>query len=396
MKEPRIWRLLLMTLGLIAVIAPIAAATVTITPDTIQEGTPITVSVENLADESTFMIRVEASIPLDDSGKFSLSTNNLQMPFALKSGTTAIRAENVEAANFSARMGGRAVTIFGDAEDGVVTINQPGDIPQGLISYITLEGSGAAGAEAVTASMDLSGKKVGATDADVTFTVTGFNGGSVNVKIYVDGSLVATVPATTPTTTTTSSGSSSSGGATTTTTAAGETETISSLDGMATLTFESDALEGASADDITIMVSNRAVPLEWTAVAGPFAILPSDVTFNPSADFSITMTEEQADSTVPYTILGYIDGSWKALQSRIDDDTITTTITAAGEYALVMPREEATASTTAATTTPVETTTTTTAETTGAPTTTPAASPLPLLCVIGGLAVAGLLYRKRP
>jgi len=53
MKEPRIWRLLLMTLGLIAVIAPIAAATVTISPDTIQEGTPITVSVENLADNST-------------------------------------------------------------------------------------------------------------------------------------------------------------------------------------------------------------------------------------------------------------------------------------------------------------------------------------------------------
>jgi len=393
MKEPRIWRLLLMTLGLIAVIAPIAAATVTISPDTIQEGTPITVSVENLADNSTFMIRVEASIPLDDSGKFSLSTNNLQMPFALNSGTTAIRAENVEAANFSARMGGRAVTIFGDAEDGVVTLNQPGDIPQGLISYITLEGSGAAGAEAVTASMDLSGKKVGATDADVTFTVTGFNGGTVNVKIYVDGSLVATVPATTPTTTTSSSGGSSSGGATTT--AAEEPETVLSLDGMATLTFESDALEGASVDDITIMVSNRAVPLEWTALSGPFAILPSDANFNPSADFSITMTEEQADSTVPYTILGYIDGSWKALQSRIDDDTITTTITAAGEYALVMPREEATTVTTAAITTPGETTTYATTETTGAPPTTPAASPVPLLCALGGIAAAGLLYRKR-
>jgi len=77
------------------------------------------------------------------------------------------------------------------------------------------------------------------------------------------------------------------------------------------------------------------------------------------------------------------------------DDTITTTITAAGEYALVMPREEATTVTTAAITTPGETTTYATTETTGAPPTTPAASPVPLLCALGGIAAAGLLYRKR-
>lgn len=392
MKEPLFGRLLLMALGLIIMIAPIAAATVTISPDTIQENTPITVSVKNLADNSTFMIRVEASIPLDADGKFSLSTNNLQMPFALNDGAVSIRAEDVEKANFSARMGGRAVTIFGDSEDGVVTINQPGDIPEGLISYITLDGTGAAGADTVTATVDLSGKKVGASDADITFTVTGFNGGSVNVKIYVDGSLAATIPVTTPTTTTSSSGGDDTA---TTTTAAPETETISSLDGMATLTFESDALEGASADDLTIMVSNRAVPEEWTAVAGPFAILPSDATFSPAADFSIEMTEEQAESTAPYTILGYIDGSWTALQSQIDDDTITTSITEAGEYALVTPYEETTVVTTPATTAPVETTTVIPATTTGVPTTTtPAASPLPLTCALGALAVAGLLYRK--
>jgi len=395
MKEPRIGRLLAVILGLIAVVAPIAAATVTIAPDTIQEGTPITVSVKGLPDESTFMIRVEASIPLDSSGKYSLSTNNLQMPFALTGGQIDIRAENVKTANFSARMGGRAVTIFGDAENGIVTINQPGDIPQGLITYITLEGSGADGAGAVTSSMDLSGKKVGATDADVTFTVNGFGSGNVNVKVYVDGSLVATVPASTPTTTTVPGGPSS-GGETTTTPAADETLTVSSLDDLAVLTFERGALSGAGADDLTGMVSNRAVPEGWTALAGPFAILPSDATFNPSADFSITMTADEKDTSVPYTILGYTGGTWKPLQSRIDGDTISTSISAAGEYALVMPREETTtAVTTGATTAPTGTATATETNA-AAPATTPVATPLSLLCALGGVAAAGLLYRKLP
>jgi hypothetical protein len=396
MKEPRIGRLLAVILGLIAVVAPIAAATVTIAPDTIQEGTPVTVSVKNLQDNSTFMIRVEASVPLDGDGKYSLSTNNLQIPFALNGGKIDIRAENVKTANFSARMGGRAVTIFGDAENGIVTINQPGDIPQGLITYITLEGSGADGAGAVTSSMDLSGKKVGATDADVTFTVNGFGSGSVNVKVYVDGSLVATVPASTPTTTTVPGGSSS-GGETTTTPAADETLTVSSLDDLAVLTFERGALSGAGADDLTVMVSNRAVPEGWTALAGPFAILPSGATFNPSADFSITMTADEKDTSVPYTILGYTGGTWKPLQSRIDGDTISTSIAAAGEYALVMPREETTtAVTTGATTAPTGTTTTVAAAETTAPATTPVATPLSLLCALGGVAAAGLLYRKLP
>ncbi|MDK2974032.1 MAG: hypothetical protein PWP08_403 [Methanofollis sp.] len=394
MTQPRIGRLLIVILGLIAVITPISAATVAISPGTIQENTPITISVKDLPDNSTFMIRIEASIPLDDSGRFSLSTNDLQMPFALNSGMIDIRAENVKTANFSAKMSNKFVTVFGEGQDGVVTIKQPGNIPQGLISYTTLEGSGTDGAASIDTSMDLSGKKIGATDADVTFTVNGFNGGSVNVKIYVDGSLLATIPATTTTTIPSSGGD----GDTTTTVAAGEPVTVSSLDGTAVLTFESDALSGASADDITIMVSNRAVPEEWTAVSGPFAILPSDTTFDPSADLSIGMTEDEINSTATYTILGYTGGSWKALQSRIDDGTISTTIAAAGEYALVMSRAETTVATTTTTTTArVETTAPAVMETTtGAPATTPTESPLPLWCVLGGIAAAGLLYRKRP
>jgi len=145
-----------------------------------------------------------------------------------------------------------------------------------------------------------------------------------------------------------------------------------------------------------VMVSNRAVPEGWTALAGPFAILPSDATFNPSADFSITMTADEKDTSVPYTILGYTGGTWKPLQSRIDGDTITTSITAAGEYAQVMPREETTtAVTTGATTAPTGTTTATETNA-AAPATTPVATPLSLLCALGGVAAAGLLYRKLP
>jgi hypothetical protein len=109
------------------------------------------------------------------------------------------------------------------------------------------------------------------------------------------------------------------------------------------------------------------------------------------------MTADETDTSVPYTILGYTGGTWKALQSRIDGDTITASITAAGEYALVMPREETTtAVTTGATTAPVGTTATATVAETAEPATTPAATPLSLLCALGGVAAAGLLYRKRP
>ncbi|TAJ45309.1 hypothetical protein [Methanofollis fontis] len=391
MVQPSTPRLLAVIIGLILLIAPLSAATVTMSPSTITEDTPITITVHDLADNSTFMIRVSASIPLDGDGRFQLSTNNLQMPFALDDGRVSIHAENVKAANLTARMGGRAITIFGDGENGVVDMNQMGDIPQGLISYITLEGVGLAASTPVVASVDLSGKKIGPDDSVVTFSVNGFTGGSADVKVYVDGVLVPTTP-------TTTAPSSSGGGGddpVTTTEPEPESVTVTSPDSGCALSFESGALEGAESGDLSIWVSNRAVPEGWTAVKGPYAILPDGVTFNPSATISISMDGVGDDTSTAYTLLAWNGQAWNPLQSRIEGDVISAEIDEGGEFALATPPVVVTtapaAGEPAETVTIIETTAAPTAE----PTTTPAQSPLPLICTLGALGAAAAIIVGR-
>ncbi|QYZ79573.1 hypothetical protein E2N92_09090 [Methanofollis formosanus] len=399
MEQPSTPGLLTVIIGLLILIAPLSAATVTITPDPINENDPITISITDLADDSTFMIQIEAAVPLDADGKFSLSTNNLQIPFALKDGRIAIHAENVNTTNLNARMGGRAVTIYGEGEDGVVNIKENTDIPQGLIQYLTLNGEGIAGAEAVTTSMDLSGKKTGPENSEMTFTVTGLNGGTVGVKIYVDGVLVPTTePTTEPTTkpTTSSPGSSSNWEDSTATPTSTDTKpvTISSSDRGATLTFDERALSGARTGDLAIMVSNRAVPENWQAVAGPYAVLPSSASFEPEATLVLDLDKAGADRTASLTILAFIDGRWKAVPSRIDGSTISTAVSEAGEFAIVTPLSvqvtpAAPAGTTPATTTSVATTAPQTTATT------PTQSPLAIWCALGALAVVLITGMKR-
>lgn len=399
MQKPSIPGLLTVIFGLIILIVPLSAATVTISPEVISENVPTTVSIADLHDNSTFMIRIEASVPLDTNERFSLSTNNLQIPFALKGGQIEIHAENVETANFSVHMGSRTVMLSEDGENGVVNIKQGTDIPEGTINYITLDGKGVAGANTVTTSMDLSGKKVGPDNADVTFTISGLNGGTVDVKVYVDGDLVPTT-STTTTTTTTSTGGSSSGGdsdsTVTTTTTETTTRTVSSLDGDALLTYDEGSLSGAETDDLTIMESNRAVPENWNEITGPYAILPSTATFNPHATITLALNKTGIDKNESLTILAYTDGSWKPLPSRINGSTISADISEAGEFALVTPH--VTVSTTSI---PSETNTlTTTTDTTAAPsqsaaTTAPTQSSLPVWCALGALAVALMTGKMR-
>ncbi|QSZ67613.1 hypothetical protein RJ40_08890 [Methanofollis aquaemaris] len=398
MQLPSTPELLTVIIGLIILIAPLSAATVTISPDPVSENDPITISIRDLPDNSTFMIQIETSIPLDTDGRFSLSTNNFQMPFALDDGRIAIHAENVKTAGLSAKMGGKTVMVYGDGEDGVVDIRQNNDIPQGLIQYITLNGEGTAGADSVTTSMDLSGKKVGPENSDMTFTISGLNGGTANVKIYVDGALVlasepTTVPTTRPTTSSSSSGSSGWDDSTvTTTTTEKKTLTISSLDRSAVLTFDEESLSGARTNDLAIMVSNRAVPENWQAAAGPYAILPSGASFNPGATLTLDLNKAGVDKTASLTILAYIDGRWKPLPSRINGSTISTEISEAGEFAIVTPVLAHTTAAAPAGTTATIVTNPTVSHT--ATTTTPKESPLPVGCAIGALVIA-LITGKR-
>lgn len=394
MEQPSATGLLAVIIGLLILVAPLSAATVTITPDPISENDPITISINDLPDDSTFMIQIEASVPLGADERFSMSTNNLKIPFALQDGQIAIHAENVKSTNLSAQAGKRIVKVGGIGEDGVVNIRENYDIPQGLIDYLTLDGKGTSGAEAVTTSMDLSGKKAGPENTEMTFTVSGLNGGSVGVKIYVDGVLV---PTTEPTTepTTSSPGSSSGREDSTVTTPPTETKpvTVSSSDRGATLTFDENALSGAQADDLAIMVSNRAVPENWQAVAGPYAVLPSGASFEPGANLALDLDRTGVDRTASLTILGYIDGTWKPVPSRINGSTISTEVSEAGEFAIVTPLSVQVTAAAPADTTAATTALPTTASQTTA--TTPGQSPLALWCVLGALALVLTVGMRR-
>jgi hypothetical protein len=404
MQQPSIHGLLTVIFGLIILIAPISATTATITPDPISENAPITVSIKDLPDNSTFMIKIEASVPLDAANRFSMSTNNLQVPFALNGGRIALHAESVKTANLSAQMGGGRAEFYGEGENGIVDIILKQDIPQGLVQYITLDGEGTAGTTRVTTSMDLSGKKVGPENADMTLTVSGLNGGTVGVKIYVNGTLVPTSETTTVPTavpTTSSSGGSSDGGdsgsTVPTTPTTTKIVTVSSLDRGAVLTFDEGALSGARTGDLAIMVSNRAVPEKWEALAGPYAILPSDASFKTKAKITLDLNRTGIDKDESLIILGFSDGTWKPIPSRINGSNISAEISEAGEFAIVTPvsaepETPVPAGTTKAAAGGVTTDTTATPRTATSPA--PTQSPLPIWCALGALAIALIAGRR--
>lgn len=384
-----------------------SAAAITITPDHIESGDTITIDIANLPNGSTFALRMESEISLNGQSDFGFQATNVQIPFSLTNPSVRIYAEPVTLAGVRAQTSGRIVSIefLGDKNN---VVNKPqglDDITGGSIDLLRVYGEANASTETVDMALELSGKKSGPDDAVITFGLEGITNGAARIIILVDGTEIVnkeivvgegitptptatTVPATTTTTAPSSSGSggsSSSGGATTTQEPA-DTVTAASLDGLARLTVDREAVSGADAGSLTLIGTQPAnVPEDWTVLAGTYVISPAAARFSPAATFSVTL-ESGTDAAF---LAKYENGAWTIVPTRSEGSRLAADVTAPGQYAL-MAFATGTTATPDATATPAGTTAPgQDRNQTGTAATTSARSG-PDLVVVGALALAAV------
>ena len=147
---------------------------------------------------------------------------------------------------------------------------------------------------------------------------------------------------------------------------------MTSTDGKASLAGTDTAGAGLLA-----VAAQGTTPAGWTFAGNAYAVTPANRTFDPAVVLSFTLPSAGATAT----IARLENGAWSPVPSKVEGDRITTEVSRAGTYALLVPAEAPT--------------TTTVTTTTAAPvTTTPTAAPLTTLLPVIAFATL-MLERKR-
>jgi hypothetical protein len=373
----------------LALLVPTAtAATITITPASIDPGDTVTVDVQNLPDGAAFSFGIRGEFDVTPGERFAFTAQNLVLPFSLDPGQVSAYSKGTAWTGLSVQMPGRAISLSNDADaNGEFRETQTYNISSGTYDTITLDGRAAPTSGSITAELTMMGTKKGPDNGRITFGIEGVTHGTATVTIYVDGrqELSRTIAIgggiSSPTTTTQGSGSGGTGGLFPTEPTTGPA-TTTSTDGKASLTGTD--LEGAGLLPITVQ---GTAPAGWSLSGNAYAVTPADRTFDPAAVLSFRLPS--ADT--PATLARYENGAWTLVPSKIEGDRITATVSRAGPYALLVPAPSATP---AVTTTAAAGTAMPTAS--AAPvTTTSTAAPVAPLLPVAALAILMLLGWKR-
>jgi len=356
------------------------ATTVSISPDAIESGDTVTVNVNDLPDGAAFSLGIRGEFAATPNSTFAFTARDLTLPFSLTSGEVNAYTKGTNWTRLSAELpDGGSVSMNYTAKNGEVLISQPRNIPSGTLSLVALDGKAAA--TSIIADLTVLGTKQGPADGTISFALDGVERGTATVTVYIDGAEAlsraitigggAPTPTqtTTPTATTTQSsggdgGSSGPGGSSGGSTGPAPTETtgpatVTSADGKASLTGTDVAGAGL-----------QPLPFQGTIIPGSstagnaYAVTPANRTFDPAAVLSFPLPSAGATATIARLENGF----WSPVPSKAEGDRITTAVSRAGSYVLLVPAEVPTLTATATTTTAA---------------TTPAAAPMaPLLPVI--------------
>lgn len=426
--------LALLLLALLVLVPAVSAVQITESPEVVQKGDQITLTITDLPDGASFSLLIGGKFAVSPGERFSFETRNFNMPFALNHGTISATTQGTKSTSFAVQKGDQTVQV-GDAADanGYFTISKDYEISSGVYDYLTLGGRARTDTSVITSSMNLIGTKKGAVNSAITFTIDGIDNGEVYLTALVNGDQVlykkvtvgtgtaTPVPTATtvePTETgtvgpdeTTIPGSDTRTETTATYTAAPWTPETTSA---ALATFSSaDRKVKLTASGIDyaaiLMVSEVNPPADWIMVSDAYKIAPESLVFSTPATLSFTVPATAADYA--YFVAQLKDDQWIVISSSAGTSTIDAEVDRIGTYALMAYKPESTipAKTTAAS---GQATADVTATLKGTPkvasiaqdatqssaATPTKASPLDLMPVLGAIAictVAVLVIRKR-
>lgn len=370
------------TLILLLLLIPAAmAASVTITPTTIDSGDTVTVNVKGLSENATFSLGISAEFDVTEGDVFSFSARDLTLPFALDRGEVSAYTKGTAWTELAANLpdGGSVSLHYTANADGECRISQPRNLPSGTLDAVTLSGEAVAGN--IITQVEISGTKRGPDDGTISFAIEGLESGTATVAVYIDGQealsqkiAIGTEPAPveTETPSTGGNGGSSSGSSSSSpSTTPPAPTTTTSADGRVSLTGAD--IGGASLLSLAV---EGILPPGWTTAGRAYAVTPADRALDAVLSFPAPNTTA--------TIARLENGTWSPVPSKIEGDQITTTITRGGSYAVLVPAGVPTQTVIPATTTAPP-----------AATTTPAATPLPALLPALACAILILVQSRR-
>jgi hypothetical protein len=433
-----------LVLAILAILIPaVSAVSITESPDVVQPGQQIALTISGLPDGASFSLNIGGKFAVTPGDRFSFETRQFNMPFSLTQGTVSATTQGTRTTAFSVGKGDETVQV-GNAADanGYFTISKAYEISSGVYDYLTLSGRARPDASVITSNMNLYGIKKGPTDSAITFTVNGIDNGEVYVTALVNGQQVlykdvivgngvamstptpsptpevttaGPTDTTTPVETATITGTATvpvytapptpSTAATGTTTAVPPTtaglSVFSSADRKVTLTTE--GIDYAA----LLMVSNVNPPANWLMIGNAYSIAPDSLVFSTPATLSFTVPPASGDYA--YFIAQLQNNEWVVVPSSAGTDTIDAQVSNVGTYALMAYRPESTipqTTVTAAGQTTAEVTVTmkgtpkvaSIAQAAQTPAPSATKSPLDALTIFGALAVcsaAFLVFRKQ-
>jgi hypothetical protein len=386
------------------VVIPASSVSITESPDTINRGGQVSITMNDLRDGSQFSILIDGEFNTLPGERFSFQTTGFTMPVSLNNGQISATTRGTSLTGFSAKKGGTTVNNVQQADgNGFYSFSQPTSITSGVYDYIKLEGSARSDVSTITTSMNLLGIKKGPDNSQITFSIDGIDNGLVRVTVLVDGQTAlptktitvggGLIPETTtetttvPTTTTPVPTSTTTAATTTTTTvtATGTTQTtttetqtgnttaatttVATTIGTATAaTTTADITTGTATAATTttappktfysadqkvslvtrgidyagfLMVRGAAIPADWLAISDIYTIAPDTLVFSPQATLTFTIPKASG-ADYAYFIGKYENNQWTAVPSAAGTNTIETEIGHPGIYGLMAYRPEST------------------------------------------------------
>ncbi|UUX93086.1 PKD domain-containing protein [Methanoplanus endosymbiosus] len=170
-----------------------SAVTVTVSPDYIQEGDTITIDIQDLADESTFALKMQSDMNVEGAESFAFEATSVLLPFSLGNPDVYVRAEPVVSAGLRAQNDGSVKSLeYIAGDDNIVDFSQGLDsLGSGTVDSLKLFGELDAGTSVVNLTLQLEGKKNGADDSSITFGLNGIDEGNAVITVLVDGEVIS-------------------------------------------------------------------------------------------------------------------------------------------------------------------------------------------------------------
>jgi len=381
--------LFFLTVLCVTIITPVLAAPqISVSPTVVQRGGQITISMQDIPDNSYFSLLIEGEFVVKPNDLFVFDTTNFNMPFSLQNGQLSATIEKTQRAQLSVSKGGETFSYIKRADsNGIATVSRSDTISSGLYDSLKLEGKARSDTTTVITSLNLAGIKKGLQNSQITFNIEGIDNGIVQLIIYLDNSQVLYQRVTvgnglpTPTATQTSSPTTTATTAVPTTTAttvvtttAPINETVTPVNETVTTGTNPSATETtrvpgtnptptASATAVPgkafysadrkvslqtqgidyaalMMVSAAEVPDTWLMVSKAYTIAPDSLTFSPHATISFAIPESGNDYA--YFIGRRVTNDWAAVSSTAGTGTIEGKVDLVGTYALMAFRPEST------------------------------------------------------